>query len=192
MEKASRISDNDCFPHESTTHAYWVRSQMDHNKRYLVTWYRTDFIACECPWSTHGNICKHAIKINWLYFHSRNLESLINQDTVGNTFNDPPEISIAAQNLDVNANMTLLDNDIIDADAEEQHLANENLISKLQLIQNNIPTSASKKNQLIGLVDKLLEDANNLHLMDFDFTVGLDALNSSLKRKKSFLSPKKK
>ena len=96
VEKTSRIPNGDCCPHESTTHAYWVRNQIDRNKRYLVTWYRTDFIACECPWSTHGNICKHAIKINWLYLHTTNLESVINQDALGNTFNDPPEISIAA------------------------------------------------------------------------------------------------
>ena len=131
MEKASRISDNDCFPHESTTRAYWVRSQTDCNKRYLVTWYRTYFIACECPWSTRGNICKHAIKIYWLYFHSVNLESLINQDTVGNAFNEPPKISIVPQNLDENSDMTLMDTDIIDADVEAQHLANEKLLSKL-------------------------------------------------------------
>ena len=37
VEKARRIPDNDCFPHKSTTHAYWVRSQTNHNKRYLVT-----------------------------------------------------------------------------------------------------------------------------------------------------------
>ena len=55
-----------------------------------------------------------------------------------------------------------------------------------------MPTSLSQKNQLIGLFDKLLEDANNLHIMDFDFTAGSNALDSSLKRKKSFLSPTKK
>ena len=94
VEKASRIPDGDCCPHESTTHAYWVRGQIDHNKRYLVTWYYTNFITCEFPWPTRGKICKHAIKINWLYLHSGNLESLINENVVGNTFNDPLEISI--------------------------------------------------------------------------------------------------
>ena len=139
-----------------------------------------------------GNICKHAIKINWLYLHFANLESVINQDGVGNTFNNPPKISIGPRNLDVNANMTLMDIDITNADAEAHHLPNEKLFNKLELIQNNIPTSLSKKNQLIGLVDKLLEDANNLHIMDCNFIVGSDALDSSLKRKKSFLSPTKK
>ena len=55
-----------------------------------------------------------------------------------------------------------------------------------------MPTSLSQKNQLIGLFDKLLEDANNLHIMDFDFIARSNALDSSLKRKKSFLSPTKK
>jgi hypothetical protein len=38
----------------------------------------------------------------------------------------------------------------------------------------------------------MLDDANNLHIMDYDFTLGLGAFESYLKRKKSFLSPKKK
>jgi hypothetical protein len=37
-----------------------------------------------------------------------------------------------------------------------------------------------------------LDDANNLDLMDYDFTLGLDASETSLKRKKRFLSPKNK
>ena len=42
------------------------------------------------------------------------------------------------------------------------------------------------------MVKKMLEEANNSHIMDFDFMVGLNALKSSLKMKKSFLSPTKK
>ena len=42
------------------------------------------------------------------------------------------------------------------------------------------------------MVKKMLDESNNLHIMDFDYTVGLDALDSSLKRKKSFLRPTKK
>lgn len=37
-----------------------------------------------------------------------------------------------------------------------------------------------------------MDDANDLHIMDYDFTLGLGAYESSLKRKKSFLSPIKK
>lgn len=38
----------------------------------------------------------------------------------------------------------------------------------------------------------MMDDANDLHIMDYDFTLGLGAYESSLKRKKSFLSPIKK
>jgi hypothetical protein len=38
----------------------------------------------------------------------------------------------------------------------------------------------------------MLNDANNLDIMDFDFSLGLGALETYLKRKKSFLSPTKK
>ena len=55
VEKARRIPNNDCFPHESTPQTYWVRSQSINNKKYLVNWYRTDFIVCEFPWSIRGN-----------------------------------------------------------------------------------------------------------------------------------------
>ena len=36
----------------------------------------------------------------------------------------------------------------------------------------------------------MLEESNKQHLMDFEFTVGVDSLDMYLKRKKSFLSPK--
>ena len=47
--------------------------------------------------------------------------------------------------------------------------------------------------QFTDLVKKMLEEANKKHLMDFEFIVWVDAdLDMSLKRKKSFLSPKNK
>ena len=56
MEKAKRILDNDCFPHESIYYAYWVRSKKNNHKKYLVTWYCANFIECDFPWSIHDNI----------------------------------------------------------------------------------------------------------------------------------------
>lgn len=50
----------------------------------------------------------------------------------------------------------------------------------------------SKTKQLIDLAKKFVDDVNDLHIMDYDFTLGLGAYESSLKRKKSFLSPKNK
>jgi hypothetical protein len=37
IEKDRRIPDSDCSPHESISHAYWVRSQSKPDKQYLVT-----------------------------------------------------------------------------------------------------------------------------------------------------------
>ena len=45
---------------------------------------------------------------------------------------------------------------------------------------------------MIGLVRKMLDEANNLHILDYEFTLGLGVYDSCLKRKKSFLSPKNK
>ena len=42
---------------------------------------------------------------------------------------------------------------------------------------------------MIGLVIKMLDEANNLHIFDYYFTLGLGAYESSLKMKKRFLSP---
>ena len=192
MEKARRIPDSDCCPHESTPRAYWVRSQTNRDKKYLVNWYRTNFVACECPWSIRGNICKHAIKVDWLYFNSGNPASLFHRDAVVDTFNDPIEISMEPQNLNVDADTTCMAIDGVDLDVDALHLAREELFSYLHLIQNNPPTTLGKTRQLIGLVKTMLDEANNLHIMDFDFTFELGALELSLKRKKSFLSPKKK
>ena len=36
MEKARRIPDSDCRPHESISHAYWVRIQRKHDNEYLI------------------------------------------------------------------------------------------------------------------------------------------------------------
>lgn len=38
----------------------------------------------------------------------------------------------------------------------------------------------------------MLDDASNLHITDYEFTCWLGVFESSLKRKKSFLSPKKR
>ena len=192
MEKARRIPDSDCCPHESILHAYWVRSQSKCDKQYLVTWYRTNFIACDCPWSIRGNICKHAIKVNLLYCPSDDSNSLLVHDAIPNSFNAPPEISIEAPNLDVDANETVMPSDNVDLDVERLQSTRDELFGYLKLLLNNPPSTLRKTEQLVGLVKKMLDEANNLHIMDYDFTLELGAFESSLKRKKSFLSPKKK
>ena len=110
---------------------------------------------------------------------------MADQYVVANTFNDPLEISVEPQNCDENFEMTLIPIDIVDADVEELHMAREEVFRKLQFLLNNPPTTLCKMNQLNGLLDNFLDD-------DFDFTPSLGALDSFLKRKKSFLSPAKK
>ena len=140
---------------------------------------------CECPWSIRGNICKHAIKVNWLYFHLGNSKSLFGQDAMANTLNDSPEISIESQIRDENIDMTLMPIDTIDVDAEALHMAREELLRNMEFFKSNPPTSLIKINKLNSFL-------NNFWDHDFDFTPSLGALDSSLKRKKSFLSPTKK
>jgi hypothetical protein len=192
MEKARRIPDSDCCLHESISHSYWVMSQTKCDKKYLVTWYRTNFITCDCPWSIRGNICKHAIKVNWLYYPSGDSNSLLDHDAIPNSFNDPHEINVHESNLDVDANKSIVASDIVDLDVDGLQLAREELFGYLKLLLNSPPSSLNKTKQLVGLVKKMLDEANDLHIMDYDFTLGLGAFESSLKRKKSFLSPKKK
>ena len=116
----------------------------------------------------------------------------MDQDTIAYSFNAPPEINVEVENLDENANTTVTSTDNVDLDDEALKLAREELFGYLQLLQNSPPATLSKTKQLVGPVKKMLDEANNLQIMDYDFTLGLGALESSLKRKKSFLSPKKK
>jgi len=60
------------------------------------------------------------------------------------------------------------------------------------LLQNSPPTTLRKTEQLIGVVKKMLDDVNNIDIMDYDFTFGLEYFETSLKRKKRFLVPKEK
>jgi len=81
---------------------------------------------------------------------------------------------------------------VADANVEALHLAREEFFSYTNLILDNPPTNLTKTIQLTGMLKKMLDEANNLHATDFDFTPGLGSLHPSLKRKKSFLSPTKK
>lgn len=56
MKKAKRIPDSDCNPHDKMSHSFWVSIQSKPNKKYLVTFHRTNFLTCDCPWSIRGNI----------------------------------------------------------------------------------------------------------------------------------------
>ena len=111
---------------------------------------------------------------------------------MANTFNELLDIIIETHNHSVYVNINLVATDSVDADLEALHFTREELFRYFLLIQNSPPTTLTKTKQLTGMVKKMLEESNKKHLMDFEFTVGVDALDTSLKRKKSFLSPKNK
>ena len=121
-----------------------------------------------------------------------NSNPLLHQHVEDNIFNGPPKINIKPKNHDVDVDATLMATNIDDADAKTLHLVREEMFSVLHLILDNPPTTLEKTKQLIGMLKKLSDEANNLHIMDFDFTLGSGSLDSSFKRKKSFLSPTKK
>ena len=127
---------------------------------------------CEFPWCIRGNICKHAIKFSQLFFHLSDSYSLLHQDALANTFNDPPEISVEPQNLNVDTDTTVMVTGSLDADVDALNLARSELFSYLQLIQNSPPTTLSKTKQLTEMVKKMLDEANNLHIMDLTSHLG--------------------
>ena len=88
-------------------------------------------------------------------------------------------------------NTYAMDSHNVDVNVEQIEMTKEELFGYLDLVRNT-PATLTKIEQLISLAKKLLDDANNLHIMDYEFTCGLGAFELCLKRKKSFLSPKKR
>ena len=200
MEKAKQIPDSDCWPHESISNGYWVRSQTNRDKKYLVTWYRMNIIGCDCPWSLRGNTCKHAIKVNWLYFSSCIRETSLEQNVEPDTFpevspnetNTLAEIDMETPIVDVDVNTVPVAVGSVDQDAEALKLARERVFGYMDVLKRSPPSTLANTLKLEALIKSMIDEANNQGIMDFDFTVGLSAYESSLKRKKSFLSPAKK
>ena len=106
--------------------------------------------------------------------------------------NDPPKISRNEPSHVAYAENILIATDNVDHDVDALQLSREKLFGYFQLIQNSPPITLSKNEQMIGLVQKMLDEANNLQILEYDFSLGLGAYESSLKRKTSFLIPKKK
>jgi hypothetical protein len=124
-----------------------------------------------------------------LYYPLGDSNSLLDHDAIPNSFNDPHEISVHEPNLDVDSNKYNMASDIVDLDVEGLQLAREELFGYLKLLLNNSPSSLNRTEQLVGLVKKILDEDNDLHIIDYEFTLGLNDFEVSLKRKKSFLSP---
>ena len=104
--------------------------------------------------SIRGNICKHAIKVNWLYFQSDNSNPLLHQHAEDNICNDPPEINIEPQNHDVYVDATIMETNIVDSDAKALHLEREDFLSYTHIILDNPPTTLTKTIQLTGMLKK--------------------------------------
>ena len=111
--------------------------------------------------------------MNWLYYPLRDSNLLLDHDAIPNSFNDPHEISVHEPNLDVDANKSIMASDIVDLDVKGLQLAILDLFGYSKLLLNSPPSSLNKTEQLVGLVKKILDEANNLHIMDYDFTLGL-------------------
>ena len=146
-------------------------------------------MACDCTCSIRGNICKHTIKVGSLYLSLRDTDRLLDDNETPCSFNEPTEIAIDEPCHDVDVENTIMDTNSVDDDVDALQLAREELYGLFRLIQNSPPVTLRKTEQMIGLVRKMLDEANNLHILDYDFTLGLGAYESSLKRKKIFLSP---
>ena len=80
----------------------------------------------------------------------------------------------------------------VDLDVEGLKLVRDELFGYLYILKDGPPATLRKTEQLVDLVKQRLDEDNNLHIMDFDFTLGLGDFESSLKTKKSFLIPKNK
>ena len=149
-------------------------------------------MACDFPWAIHGNICKHTIKVGWLYFSTRDSCTLLDNDAGPSSLNAPPEISINEPSHFVDAENNLMATDNVDHDVDALQLSREKFFGYFQLIQNSPPVTLSKNEQMIALVKKMLDEANKLQILDYDFSLGLGAYESSLKRKRVFLALKRK
>lgn len=68
-----------------------------------------------------------------------------------------------------------MDSHNVDVNAKGHELAKEELFGYIDLLWNNPPSTLTNIKQLISLVKKMLDDANNLHIMDYEFTCGLGA-----------------
>jgi hypothetical protein len=130
--------------------------------------------------------------VDWLYSPLGYSNSLLDQEETPNSLNSFHEISIEAPNVDVDASKTIISRGNVDLDVEGLNLVRDELFGYLDFLRNSPRATLRKTKQLIDLIKKMMDDANNLHIMDYDFTLGLGAFESSLKRKKSFLIPKKR
>ena len=101
-------------------------------------------MACDCPWFIRGNICKHAIKVGWLYFSTRDSCTLLDNDAEPSSLNGPPEISRNEPIHAVGDENIFIATENVYHDVDALKLSREELFGYFQLIQNNPPVTLSK------------------------------------------------
>ena len=84
-------------------------------------------MASDCPWAIHLNICKHAIKVGWLYFSTRNSYTLLDNDVGSSSLNAPPEISINEPSHDVDSKNIFMATDNVDHEVDAFQLSRDEL-----------------------------------------------------------------
>ncbi|ERN03925.1 hypothetical protein AMTR_s00078p00196690 [Amborella trichopoda] len=67
--RALHISDDDVILDEEDLLFVKVISQSDRSHAYTIWNPGSEFSLCDCPWSRHGNVCKHIIKVGVLCRH---------------------------------------------------------------------------------------------------------------------------
>ena len=116
--------------------------QNNHGKKYLVTCYRTNFIACDFSWSIHINNCKNDIKVDWLYFPLEVTCPVLDHDATPASFDAPHEIE--EPNILVECDTNFMATDSVDLDVEGLKLARDKFFGYLDLIKNSPPTTLRK------------------------------------------------
>ena len=110
-----------------------------------------------------------------MYFSTRDSCTLLDNDAGPSSLNAPLEISRNEPIHVVDADNILMATNNVDHDVDALQLSREKLFGYFQLIQNNRHVTLSKNEQMIGLVQKILDEANNLEILDYEFSLGLGA-----------------
>lgn len=118
----------------------------------------------------YGQAC---YKGSWLYFPLGDSSPVLDHGATPTSYDTPHEIE--TPNLHVDGDITFTSTDSVDPDVEGLQLARDGLFGYLDLLKNNHPSTLRKVEKFVGLVKKLLDEASNLHITDFDFTTRLGA-----------------
>lgn len=200
MEKAKIIPDHHCILHADIQNSYWVQSQSS-LKTYLVIYSDQGFSSCDCLWAMKGNFCKHVIKIGMLHGDindSMDINHLAKFDVDIDITNSGSPImqhdydSVDDQNMSNARNETEepIINEINNSDLGRCQEIFDRCNKKIQETMMQPPHSISKALLMEVLVDKFVVEMKNQCINDFEFKYNDN--ERTLKRKKSFLSPKKR